>query len=30
MLNLDEIRNESNGIYKDCGVDWLWLAVIEM
>ena len=30
MLKLDEIQDESNGIYKDCGIDWFLLTVIEM
>lgn len=30
MLNLNEIQDESNGIYKDCEIDWLLLTVMEM
>lgn len=29
MLNLNEIQDESNGIYKDCEIDGLLLTVME-
>lgn len=30
MLNLNDIQDESNGIYKDREIDWLLLTVMEM